>query len=558
MTSAARSCARTLARLCIVVLAACILVTAVSIGAFGGAQGVAFANEAVACNGDSDCDGLPDSNEDFDGDGIVDVYAGETDPANPDSDGDGLTDGEERLHIGRIEAILSEGQLSFQALDRLDPNNPDSDRDCLPDGLELGASETAVRELLARMPNRPLFELSPRCITILGEHNGTELQNVVPADESLPADVGNIAMFFDLDPSSLTDPTAGDTDGDGVEDGIEDYNFNGQRDRMAQEYEEQGQEALWLEMDPLLPDSDGDGMIDGEEGDWDGDGEIGPDESDPLTSDTDGDGVEDGDEVRAGTKINVCDTDDDGLSDGVEMGRIQPYDRNGCHGLQPSGTNYRKPTSMDPLNPDSDGDGLIDGEEDQNGNGWIDPADTDPSAVDTDDDGLPDGVEALGDFDGDGVPDFDIRLVEGGRDCQPPEDVADIDCDGVPNARDDDSDEDGCPDSIEGGWIDVNANGIPDVYDNKTKVCPEPSVGGGWGGGGGEPAEEEGPPDLASRFSLGAADGGACALVRGPKGVYPSILIIVCALLFLVFPPLCFIPIRRRWKYRPPRFPSRL
>ncbi|MFH1830796.1 MAG: hypothetical protein ABH871_08500 [Pseudomonadota bacterium] len=293
-----------------------------------------------------------------------------------------------------------------------------------------------------------------------------------------------------------------DSDSDGLMDCEEDVNKNGVWDENLGETDFQN------------ADTDGDGLLDGEEGDRDGDGELGPDESDPLLADTDGDGVEDGDEARAGTLRNTCDTDEDGLSDGVEMGAIGPDDVNGCHGLQAAGTNFHNPYALDPLNPDSDADGLKDGEEDLNGNGWLDPDDTDPTRVDTDRDGIEDGVEALGDFDGDGIPDFDYKLVQGEGDCRPPQSISDLDCDGVPNARDDDSDNDGCPDGLEGSWLDSNANGIPDIFDNEAMTCPEPSANGGGATGGGT-SQEQGDSSTStgvSMYSADGADGAACSL----------------------------------------------
>lgn len=250
------------------------------------------------------------------------------------------------------------------------------------------------------------------------------------------------------------------------------------------------------------------------------------DPNDPdVDIDTDGDGVTDSEEQRAGTLQNDCDTDQDGLSDGVELGKIKPDGEELCHGLQPAGTNFRKPNVFDPLNPDSDGDGLKDGEEDQNGNGWLDPEDTDPTIVDTDRDGIEDGAENLGDNDGDGVADFDFHTIQGEGSCNPPEGVSDIDCDGISNARDDDSDNDGCPDAQEDGWIDANVNGIPDLYDAEIKACPEPATGGGSGGGSaGEEGEGENPDaSVGSAFPFMADDGGACSLrphdaLQGHKG----------------------------------------
>ncbi len=67
------------------------------------------------------------------------------------------------------------------------------------------------------------------------------------------------------------------------------------------------------------------------------------------------------------------DTDGDGLPDQTEQSAENP---------------------TDPNNPDSDRDGLADGEEDKNRNGRVDPGETDPNDRDSDDDGQPDGAEA--------------------------------------------------------------------------------------------------------------------------------------------------------------------
>ena len=339
---------------------------------------------------------------------------------------------------------------------------------------------------------------------------------------------GYAADFLELQP--VIDCEA-DTDGDGLLDCEEDLNGNGAWDGDAGETDFQN------------ADTDEDGLIDSEEGDRDGDLELGPDESDPLVADTDGDGIGDGDEARGGTKRNTCDTDEDGLSDGVEVGAIQPDEIAGCHGLQAAGTNFHNPYAMDPLNPDSDADGLADGEEDQNGNGWLDPDETDPSIADTDRDDLGDGVEALGDFDGDGIPDFDYRLIQGEGECRPPEGMNDLDCDGVPNARDDDSDNDSCPDAQEGGWLDSNANGIPDVYDNEAKICPEPAAGAGGGMGGG--AQDEDDTDFAATgdFPTHFADGSACSIGPRGAGFELGLLSVIAMMLLIVIPGLPRRPI---------------
>ena len=50
-------------------------------------------------------------------------------------------------------------------------------------------------------------------------------------------------------------------------------------------------------------------------------------------------------------------------------------------------------TTTDPLNVDTDGDGIEDGVEDANQDGNVDWTETDPNNVDTDNDGIEDGIE---------------------------------------------------------------------------------------------------------------------------------------------------------------------
>ncbi len=82
------------------------------------------------------------------------------------------------------------------------------------------------------------------------------------------------------------------------------------------------------------------------------------------SSDKDGDGLTKSQEKEIGTDPNNPDTDGDGLNDGEEF----------------------KTYFTNPLNPDSDGDGLKDGQEVRNYK-------TDPNQADTDGDGLKDGDE---------------------------------------------------------------------------------------------------------------------------------------------------------------------
>ena len=258
--------------------------------------------------------------------------------------------------------------------------------------------------------------------------------------------------------------------------------------------------------------------------------------------DTDGDGVEDAEEIRRGTSPEQCDSDEDGLSDGVELQIISPKGESGCHGLAPGGTNYARPKEMDPLNTDSDGDGLSDGEEDRDGNGWVARDESDPSHLDSDADGLGDGIENNGDFDRDGFPDFDIKKIVGSGNCLRPTSVDDIDCDTIPNARDDDSDHDGCSDKEE-GENDQNENGIPDVFDPQALSCSTKTTGAGnFGGGGGggnlAPADNEHVDEVPvlPNWVREGVGGPSCSLSEGvQKSISPYFLYLLA--LFLMFLP---------------------
>ncbi len=216
--------------------------------------------------------------------------------------------------------------------------------------------------------------------------------------------------------------------------------------------------------DPLNPDTDGDGLKDGEE--------VKVYKTDPLNPDTDGDRLRDGDEVfRYKTNPLDPDTDDDGLDDGYEV--LTPYQVNrapdglfwgGLRGLnfenlldltgapsparRPAVTQFaslggglRSPavqdptgSTTDPLNPDTDGDGLNDGDEvrnyrthplkrDTDGDGLTDGDEvrsrqTDPLRPDTDGDDLSDGDEVLRYRTNPLVADTDNGGVADGREIQ--------------------------------------------------------------------------------------------------------------------------------------------
>jgi hypothetical protein len=114
-------------------------------------------------------------------------------------------------------------------------------------------------------------------------------------------------------PTTEPQPSAGDTDGDGLSDAEEaaygsdplnrDYDADGLLD---------GEEVYVYGTDPVNNDTDGDGLLDGEEINQYGSG--------PVSTDSDGDGLGDADELFVyGTNPAAFDTDGDGIGDGEEV-----------------------------------------------------------------------------------------------------------------------------------------------------------------------------------------------------------------------------------------------
>ena len=201
---------------------------------------------------------------------------------------------------------------------------------------------------------------------------------VITEEITLQIDRDNDGLYPETENEIGTDPTVADTDGDGLNDGVE--------------YLEYG-------TDPLEPDTDGDGLTDGREID------LG---TDPLKPDSDNDGLADGREIDLGTDPLESDTDDDGLTDGreVNVGTDPLEPDTDSDGL----TDEREiDLGTDPLEADSDNDGLTDERE-------VETLATDPTKADTDGDGLTDAEELDGptdptdsDSDNDGLDDGQER-----------------------------------------------------------------------------------------------------------------------------------------------------
>lgn len=308
--------------------------------------------------------GLDDA-VDSDSDGISDAIEGVlgTDPNDADSDDDGLTDGEE---------VGSNGQLDAGETNPLDG---DSDDDGLADGDEVNGTG-----LLA--PYGPTDPLNVDTDAD-GINDGVEAGVSTDGVDGGNSDAGGIPyagtagpFMGDADPMTTTDPNDIDSDGDGLPDGSEDANADGQTVNTIGDSASAGAG----ETDPNLVDTDSDGLGDGDE--LNGTGPLaGIGATDPLDADTDDGGTQDGTETLAdGTNPTAGNGADDAAAD---------PDGDGLSNAQESllGT--------DPNDADSDNDGLDDGTEVGN-DGRLDAGDTNPLDADTDDDGVSDGAEVLG------------------------------------------------------------------------------------------------------------------------------------------------------------------
>ncbi len=228
--------------------------------------------------------------------------------------------------------------------------------------------------------------------------------------------------LFGGDPRACTDPTDEDSDDDGIRDGLE---------------------ISPHQTEPCNEDTDGDGLTDGQERASSIDPTVANgfvaslpaaitwttafadvrDHSDPLMQDTDGDGISDDLEFTVGCGstendgyVNSFDSDADGLRDLEDaIADVAAASVNQTP-VTPAPSNAGELNDDDIkgiCDSDSDGDGLLDGEEFQIGSSITDwdtdndgrgdreflgegPIPTDPFDFDTDDDGLGDGVEVFG------------------------------------------------------------------------------------------------------------------------------------------------------------------
>jgi hypothetical protein len=185
-------------------------------------------------------------------------------------------------------------------------------------------------------------------------------------------------------PELKEDALGYDSDNDGLSDAQENestslnpYNPDTDGDGLSDKYE-----LKVSNTDPGKYDTDGDGLSDFIE--WYG--VHSPPKADPNLFDTDMDGISDGDEVLLyGTNPNSRDTDMDGLTDYFEIttdwivpSQVNISQSDYPYPITPSVTAVKIGDKIydnrtDPLNPDTDNDGLLDGQEGEFGPWWGNP-----------------------------------------------------------------------------------------------------------------------------------------------------------------------------------------
>jgi len=441
---------------------------------------------------DLDGDGIPVDDEgtaDTDGDGL-------SDDLDEDADGDGLLDAEEVPGFQRCSAL------------------PDADGDGISDHLETDADADGLGDDVEGLVDtdgdgRADFvddDDDGDGLPTVDEHDGGVVRDSDGdgIDDHLDDDSDNDGLLdgvdgvADPDGDGLPNYADTDSDNDGLGDGLEgvgDSDGDGDADYVDDDDDGDGiptsaEGSGDLDGDDvpnhLDDDADGDGLLDVDEGtgDLDQDGDpnwLDPNDEDGPAGDPDGDGLINELEVEAGTDPLDPDTDDDGAVDGVEVlvagsnPLVQDTDGGGAlDGAEiVGGTDPLDPYDDDETGVDTDGDGLADALEESLG--------TDPERADTDGDGLLDRDE-LGDTDGDGI--IDALEPDDDGDGVPTADELGLDTDGdrLPDHRDDDDDGDGIPtaedpnplvpDTVAGPEGDRDGDGLTDAEEGQLGTDP--------------------------------------------------------------------------------------
>ncbi|TDS17116.1 gliding motility-associated-like protein [Maribacter caenipelagi] len=488
---------------------------------------------------------------DTDGDGICDA-------SDPDDDNDGVADGSDAAPLDPsvcqdldgdgCDDCSATASTDFSAGNNFDPSNDgtDTDGDGICDDSDPDDDNDGV---LDGDDNAPL---DPSSCQDLDGDGCDDCSATASTDFTAGANFDTDTDGTDTDGDGICDASDPDDDNDGVADGsdaapldpsiCQDLDSDGCDDCSATASNDFTAGANF-DTDNDGTDTDGDGICDSSDLDDDNDGVADGSDAAPLDpsicQDLDGDGCDDcsatastdfsaGDNYdpsNDGTDTDgdgLCDSgdpddDNDGVPDGTDTAPLDPSvcqdsDGDGCDDCSATANNdFTAGVNFDPANDgtDTDGDGLCDsGDPDDDNDGVADGSDTDPLdpsiCQDLDGDGCDDcGATASNDFtaganfdpdndgidtDGDGICNTNDEDDDNDGILDTVEGTSDFDNDGIPNNEDLDSDNDGIPDVVEtgNGSLDIDGNGSidPSESDPGTNGIPNSAEDGGVDGNG--------------------------------------------------------------------------
>ncbi|MDA8701504.1 putative Ig domain-containing protein [Euryarchaeota archaeon] len=330
---------------------------------------------------------------DYDGDGLPNDLPSDYNAA--DQPTPGLVADDDDDADGLLDSVETDTGTYIDASDTgTDPLNPDTDGDGICDG------PNAVPPICVAGPDMdPNGESFPPTLVAL---NNTAISTLAPY---LAVSGGTYEIVPDLPATLSLDPATGEITGTATET-ITNTTYTMWSNNSN------GDSVSWNFTVEILEDSDGDGLPNELPGDYDPTNPDAP----GLVEDTDddNDGLSDTNESEIGTNPLNPDTDGDGMCDGPVASPPDCVAGPDAFPLDPAGdTDTDGDGNPDTLNPpsnsdpalvedlDDDGDGLDDVNETNTGidNGPTDTG-TDPLNPDTDNDGICDGPNAVYDVQG--------------------------------------------------------------------------------------------------------------------------------------------------------------
>ncbi|KAI9549915.1 hypothetical protein GHT06_004500 [Daphnia sinensis] len=351
-----------------------------------------------------------------------------TNPLDPDSDGDGVSDGQE-------------------ALDGTNPNDPCDYKAASQDLTKVSAAWKA-NDCDKDGIDDPATPANPKGIKTNPLDPDSDGDGVSDGQEALDGTNPNDPCDYKAASQDLTKVSAAWKSNDCDKDGLTNNEELTGVDDPATPANPKG-----VKTDPRNPDSDGDGVTDGKEA-LDGTNPNDPCDYKAASQDLT--------KVSAAWKSNDCDKD--GLTNNEEVTGID----------DPATPANPKGIKTDPRNPDSDGDGVTDGQEALDGTNPNDPCSFKPASQTL----TPSAAWNNGDCDGDGVTNgkekADGTNPLNGCDLKvasrtlPPTDAwknGDCDGDGLTNEVDgiDDCDKDGTPNFLDPDTCDIDIL-LPNVF----------------------------------------------------------------------------------------------